>query len=93
MKTFENRLQNIEDEIVSLFHDLDEAITKIEEDPNVYRPDLRYMKDKHNILKHMICGNFGYGIYNNSIIKNDRHVSGESYHLMNGVKLVDKYKK
>ena len=85
---FEDKLHNVETELVELFFALKEQVEEMDKKEEVSRPDYRYLENRLNELKHLICNNFGYGMVGDSIEKYT-----EDKHLINAMKLADKYKK
>lgn len=94
--TFEEKLHNIENELVELYFQLKEIVENMDKNyPSGHssRPDYRYLENRLNELKYLICNNFGYCPHEGSISKNPQYRPGEAYSLMNAMKLAEKYKK
>lgn len=91
MNTFESKLQKIEDDLYNLYIELGDVIKKME-DTNAYKPDLRRICGERDTIKYILCRDFGYCPHDGSIAKNPQYGYGESYHVMNAMKLADTYK-
>ena len=91
--TFEQKLQKIEDDLVALYFELTETIEHMEKSEGIYRPDLRFVCGERDTIKYILCRDFGYCTHKDSIAKNPQYRPGESYQVMNAMKVADKYKK
>jgi hypothetical protein len=93
LNTFESKLLKIETDLFNLYTELGDVIKKLENIPGMHKPDLRHIQHEYDTIKYILCGDFGYCPYKDTIVKNPTHREGQTYQIMSIMKLVDTYLK
>jgi hypothetical protein len=89
LNTFESKLLKIETDLFNLYIELGDVVKKLENTPDIYKPDLRRIQAEYNTIKYILCGDFGYCPHKDTIVKNPTYREGQTYHTMNAMKLTD----
>jgi len=84
------KMQAIEKDLFDLFLEFGEKIEYMNS-INAPKPDIRRVELEKNRIKYILCNNFGYAVYGDTIIKSTTYGKTD-YQLMIVAKIADSYK-